>query len=60
MDERKEYKSPEMDVINIEMEDVITDSNETPIVPGAKKRNGKENTDIFGGLGYVYEKNKKF
>ena len=33
MDERKEYKSPEMDVINIEMEDVITDSNETPIVP---------------------------
>ncbi len=34
MDERKEYKSPEMDVINIEMEDVITDSNETPIVPG--------------------------
>ena len=34
MDERKEYKSPEMDVINIEMEDVITDINETPIVPG--------------------------
>lgn len=34
MDERKEYKSPEMDVINIEMEDVITDSNATPIVPG--------------------------
>lgn len=34
MDERKEYKSPEMDVINIEMEDVITDRNETPIVPG--------------------------
>ena len=33
MDERKEHKSPEMDVINIEMEDVITDSNETPIVP---------------------------
>lgn len=33
MDERKEYESPEMDVINIEMEDVITDSNETPIVP---------------------------
>ena len=33
MDERKEYESPEMDVINIEMEDVITDSNEMPIVP---------------------------
>ena len=33
MDERKEYESPEMDVINIEMEDVITDSNERPIVP---------------------------
>ena len=33
MDERKEYESPEMDVIKIEMEDVITDSNEMPIVP---------------------------
>ena len=33
MDERKEYESPEMDVINIEMEDVITESNEMPIVP---------------------------
>lgn len=34
MNENKEYESPKMEVIKIELSDIITDSNETHLVPG--------------------------
>lgn len=30
---KKIYEEPEMEIVNVEMEDVITNSNELPIIP---------------------------
>lgn len=47
MNAKKIYESPEMEIITFEVEDVITNSNETPIAPGQGEAMLDEDDDFI-------------